>query len=231
MTKRCFFCLILMLPCAVNGLAQTGNKRPPRRRPAVARQWSAVGILYGVGAGQRITSCFLKTPDGVIEFSTTDRTRTSGFNDGERAWSLGAQWQVIYHESTDRALGAVADSVSFTGRVEQSIADAVRLASEYQDLLSNGNYGQAYAKLSPSARQGISFDDFKRMYKSVEVNMSSEIICSHSGEKVVLLLAPQGSEGGLYQRCEMVWTADGWRIDRLLRLESSEGQIPRCWEQ
>lgn len=125
MTKRYFFCLLLTLLCAVNALAQTRRNRPPRKQPAAARRRSAVGILYGVGAGQRITSCFLKTPDGVIEFSTTDRTRTGGFNDGERAWSLGAQWQVIYHEITDRALGAGADSVSFTGRVEQSIADAV----------------------------------------------------------------------------------------------------------
>lgn len=110
----------------------------------------------------------------MIEFSTTDDTRTNGFGDGERAWSLGAQWQIVYHETTDRALGPVADTVTFTGQVEPSIADAVRLASEYQDLLSKGNYEQAYAQLSPSARQGISIDDFRRMYRSVEVRASNK---------------------------------------------------------
>jgi hypothetical protein len=187
---------------------------------------SATGVVYGVGDGQHITSCLLKTDGGSLELAATDDTSFYRFENRDRAWSLGAHWRVTYHDGGE--IGLTADTVTFTGIVDNSIAEANRFARQYMQSLAQHDYRQAYEKLSISARRESNFSSFSDMYKDVSVELPGIIICSVEATKVELLLALHGSESDLFQRCEMELAARKWSITRLNRLEPTRTS---CWKE
>lgn len=229
MMNRIFFLTVCALSCLSGLLPAKGNVQ--QRQTGGHTIKLAVGVLYSYGGGSHIQYAKLKTQKGVISFAITDGTRTNfaSFKQYQGAfdknwWNLGAEWRVTYEVPNDPndEFGPSAESVTFTGHVEPSIAGANAFAYQYLDLLSNKNGNQAYAKLSSVAKQNLSLDDFLRMYRSVDVSMRAAVVCSHSADKVILLLAPSGVDGNTFQRCEITRVSAGWYINRLSGFQQSD---------
>jgi hypothetical protein len=150
---------------------------------------TVIGILCSSSGGEHIRENVLKTPAGFLVVTTKDSTRYSGFH-RQNAWSLGAQWHVVYRASEE--FGLIAERVTFTGRVESSLAKVERLVTEYLDALSKNDYRRAYAKLSLTARRKISIDKFKSLYTGIDVNGSNAYVCTYSGDQLTMFIALGG---------------------------------------
>lgn len=232
MTKRYFFCLMMVVLCMASGLAQSRRNRPRQQKQSASQRRSAVGILYRTaGVSAHYHYCLLKTPNGIINFTATDGTRYTGFRN-DHAWDLGAEWRVIYEvpRNPDDEFGPVALSLTFTGRVEPSIASAQNLTRKYLDLLSQSNYDQAYWLLSAAAKREINSNQFRSMYRAIQIDWREIIICSHAPNRVIVImqLGPLGSTP--YQRSEIVRTGSDWYINRLFPMTSDESAL-FCWKQ
>lgn len=218
--------VLLVLVSIVGVPAQ--SKRKPQAKPASAPKMTATGLLYFGGDGQGIQTCLLKTPDRIIEISVTSKTRVLNFPASGAAWKLGSEWRVIYYKSKDAALGLEADTVTFTGKRNPAITAAEGIARAYLKALSseNKNYGEAYAELSATAQQNLSVANFKKIYEPVDFDLKTIRVCSHSVEKVVLLLGFFTVDDTLYQRVEVgpiddEYFKDQFRINRLFDFEKS----------
>jgi len=192
--------MLVVVCCALSTVAQ--------RKPAASSK-TVEGVLYAVGSGQHITTFLLHTPTGILTLAAKDKTRYVHFDSGNNAWGLGAKWVVTY-----RSDGS-AISITFTGQKDDAIAGTEAAAMQFLNALADKNPKQAYAQLSPTLRRKLSFEDFAKLYKDVEFDMRSVDVCSKSGDKVELLLAPSGPDVPPYQPAEAVFI-DGKRvIDRL----------------
>lgn len=223
MIKKNFLLLaVLLVSVAFAGVMYAQPKRKPQAKPAVAPKMTATGLLYYVGDGQAILTCLLKTPEGIIEINVVRKTRFINFPAGDRAWDLGAEWRVTYHKSKDAALAFEADTVTYTGNTNSTIADALAVARSFLMALDaeNKDYKKAYSYLSAEAQRKLTFTDFKKIYQPVEFTIETWV-CSHSEEKVVLMLS---GFFDLYQRIEVAPTNSGastkqFRINRLFDFE------------
>jgi hypothetical protein len=88
---RCLLAFAISLCMTENHFAQRNTSGTESRRESK----TVVGILYGSSGGQHIRENVFKTPAGLLVITTEDATRYSGFRRQE-AWSLGAQWRVVY---------------------------------------------------------------------------------------------------------------------------------------
>lgn len=219
MKEKIALCVLIALLCVTSVFAQTKRKKSS----ASNNSKSVVGILYRVAGGAHMHYIFLNTPKGIINFTaTTEKTRWTGFRNNDLAWNKGAEWRVVYRETIGdekEAYGeAIAQSVAFTGRVDSSAVNAENLGYRYLDFLSDGNYRQAYAMLSQSAMQKLSFGNFQNLYRSAELVPRTVTICSHTNDKVSLLL--EFEMGGNFQGSEIVRINGEWYIDKVSGFES-----------
>lgn len=226
--NKIFFLTVCALTCLSSLLPAKGNVH--QRQTGGHTKKVAVGVLYSYGGGSHVQYAKLKTQRGIISFSITDGTKTNfkSYKEYQGSfdknwWNLGAEWRVAYEvpNNPDDEFGAYAESVMFTGRVEPSIAGANALAYQYLDLLSNRNSINAYAKLSVGAKESIGFDTFVKMYRSIDVSWRSAVICSHSTDKVNLVLLPTGIDGSVFQRSEISRLSGGWYITSLSGFQES----------
>jgi hypothetical protein len=224
MMKRCLLLLVLILLFTHTNLAQI---RPHHQRPqkvTAAKEQSVVGILYSILPAYRktptgfIEGYYLKTPTGVRLFLISMKTEFLGI-EKPKARHLGAEWQMIYHDSGSDQADPITDRIRFTGRVEPSITDAQGLVYEYSRPILAGDYQDAYTKLSATAKQEISFATFTGLYKN---NMTKQEvwfwattqICSHTDDKV-MLISEQMATVKAYQRLEVVREGGNWRVNKL----------------
>jgi hypothetical protein len=220
MTKKilwisvCFFLVV--------GVAQA--QRKPSASKAVVPTKTATGLLYFVNSGQGTQTCLLKTPEGILEVLVTKKTRVVDFPADDSAWKLGAEWRVAYYKPKDYS-GFQADAITFTGKIVSAIADAETVARDYNYALSGDDrdYRTAYSKLTEAAGRNLSFADFTKMYKGVEVITSAVKVCSHSDEKVVMLLTFYGvNPNDYFQQIEIVQNDGKSAINRLFDLQTNE---------
>ena len=203
MMKRSQICICLTaLLSACCSLSIAAQRKPPATSKTVE------GVLYAVGSGQHVTSFLLQTQNGVMTLNADDKTRYIHFEDAASAWGLGARWVVTYR-------GGRALSIAYTGGKDAAIAGSERAAERFLNALTDGDFDKAYSQLSPALKRKLSLEDFTQMYKGVEFNVSSVDVCSSTGDKIKLLLAPGGSDVPPYQPAEAVLVGDKWLLDRL----------------
>jgi hypothetical protein len=220
--ERFLLVLLISLLMAINSFAQRKMIHTDQQRELKA----IVGILYSSSGGEHIRKNVLKTANGFLVVTTQDSTRYVGFR-RKNAWSLGAQWRVIYRTSEE--FGLAAESVTFTGRVDSALAKAEQLVREYLYALSKNDYRQAYAKLSSVARHKLVFNKFKSLYKEIDLTGSSIHICAYSHDKVTMFIALGGEIEGIYQQCIFVQEEGVWYISNLATPIKSE-TMPNCWQ-
>lgn len=87
----------------------------------------------------------------------------------------------------------------------------------------NKDYKTVYSKLIEAAHRNLSFADFTKMYKGVDVITSAVRVCSYSDEKVVILLTFYGvNQNDRFQRVEIIQTGGNYAINRLFDLQKNE---------
>jgi hypothetical protein len=220
MTKKIWWISLSFM--LVVGMAQAQRKPVPRRTAVPAK--TATGLLYFVDSGQGSQTCLIKTPEGILEVLVMNKTQVVNFPADHSAWHLGAEWRITYHKSKDYP-GFQADTIAFTGKIVSAIAAAEVVARDYNYALSDDNkdYKTAYSKLTKAAGQNLRFADFTKMYEGVEVITSAVRVCSHSDEKVVMLLTFYGvSPNDHFQRVEIFQTGGKYGINRLFDLQKNE---------
>jgi hypothetical protein len=120
---------------------------------------------------------------------------------------------VAYRGTPGGELAAAA--VTYTGQKDEVVSGAAEAGWRFLDALSNKDYRQAYARLSPALKRRMDFDAFTKAYRETEVDRRAVIICSQSEGKVVLLLAPGGSDVPPYQPAEVASIGGEWLLNRL----------------
>lgn len=184
---------------------------PAQQKRPIAGTRTVTGIVYRNTGGQGWRHVFIKTPRERVYFEFSKlSTRWVNLRD-PKAWEMGAEWRVILK-------GNFAQSITFTGRVEEPIYRAQEIAWKYLRYIEDEKYAEAYDLLTVATKRKWEFRDFQGMYRPKKGDLRNASVCSHSADWVSLSLEFEGSRA--FQHVEAVKIGERWYLHHLRSFSS-----------